>query len=66
MSLGGGGAFVGGDRGLVDTGLTWETWKVGWTRREEGSLRRTAQGFTRDSISKGPTKRGGEFPGVNL
>ena len=39
----GGGA--GRDNGLVETGLTWETWKVGCTRREGGSRRRTAQGL---------------------
>ena len=65
MTLGGGGGGAGGDNGLVETGLSWETWKVGWTRRDGGSRRRTAQGLMTDSTSKGPMNRGeilGEIP----
>ena len=64
MTLGGGGGGAGGDSGLVETGLTWETWKVGCTRRDGGSLRRTAQGLTTVSISKGPIKRGESLGGT--
>ena len=65
MTLGGGGGGAGGESGLVETGLTWETWKVGCTRRDGGSLRRTAQGFMIVSIS-GTNKTGGEFGGSSL
>ena len=52
-----------GDNGLVETGLIWETWKVGSTRRDGGSRRRTAQGLIILSISKGPMKRGESLGG---
>ena len=58
MTLGGGGGRTGGDNGLVKKGLTWETWKVGCTRRDGGSLSCTAQGLMIVSISNGPMKRG--------
>ena len=45
MTLGGGGGRTVGDNGLVEMGLTWETWKVGCTRRDGGSFNCTAQGL---------------------
>ena len=37
LTLGGGGGGMVGDNGLVETGLTWETWMVGCTQRDGGS-----------------------------
>ena len=54
-----------GDNGLVETGLTWETWKFGCTQRDGGSFSCTAQGLMILSISNGPMKRG-EFGGNPL
>ena len=53
-----------GNNGLVETGLTWETWKVGCTRRDGGSFSRTAQGLMILSISNGPMKRGESLGGT--
>ena len=64
MSLGGGGDGTVGDNGLVETGLTWETWKVGCTRRDGGSLSHTAQGLMILSILNGPVKRGESLGGT--
>ena len=46
---------------LVETGLIWETWKVGWIQREGGKLSRTAVGLMIAWISNGPMKRGESF-----
>ena len=49
----------GGDKGLVETGFNWETWKVGWTSTLEGHLSLTTVGFLTES--KRAQKSGGEF-----
>ena len=54
-----------GDNRLVETGLIWETWKVGCTRRDGGSRRRTARvDYPLDL--EGPDETGGEFGGGPL
>ena len=52
---------AGGDKVLVATGFTWETWNTGWILREGGSRRRRAEGLITLTISYGPTKRGASF-----
>jgi len=54
-SCGGGGAGDAGISGLEGTGLIFERWKTGCTRREEGRLSHTVAGFRTWSILKGPT-----------
>ena len=50
-----------GARALSWTGLILETWNVGWTRIDLGSLSLTAAGLMILTTSKGPMKRGASF-----
>ena len=50
-----------GTRALSRTGLILETWNVGWTCMDLGSLSLTAAGLMILIISKGPMKRGASF-----
>lgn len=54
MSRGGGGEAIGDFRALVETGLSWDTWKTGCILIEEGSTSRTADGFIILSTVNGP------------
>ena len=49
---------MGGTRGLCWTGLTLETWNVGWILVDRGSRRRTASGLMMRAMGKGPTNLG--------
>lgn len=57
MTWVGRGGSAGGLRGLVDMGLSRETWKVEWLFRESRSLSLTADGLIISSISKVPIYR---------
>lgn len=66
MSLGGGGAMVGGCSGLSVTGFIWETWNDGWTFIVDGSFSRTAVGLIILMMGKGPMNLGASFLGVSF
>lgn len=42
------------NRGLLDTGLSWKTWKVRWTCMDLGNFSLIAEGLMMCSISYGP------------
>ena len=54
----GGGAGGSGTRGQDMTGLTRETWKVGWILRERGRRRTTAARLMTRMMGKGPMNFG--------
>ncbi len=58
MRRGGGGGGATGTSGLSRTGLTLDTWKVGCTLMDRGSLSLTATGLMTFSMAKGPTNLG--------
>ena len=55
---GGGEGGAAGTSWLSLTGLTLDTWNVGCTRIDRGSLSRTATGLMTFSMAKGPTNLG--------
>ena len=61
MNRGGGGGVAAGTSGLSRNGLTLETWNVGWTLMDRGSLSLTATGLTTLLMTKGPTNLGANF-----
>src|SRR4029434_1204098 len=58
MILRGGGGLVGGTNGLSKAGLIRDTWKVGCTLIDLGSLSRTAAGLMILETGDGPMNRG--------
>lgn len=54
MRWGGGGGWDGGDREQEETGLSYESWKVGWILMDSGRVKRTADGLNTQSMVKGP------------
>ena len=57
---------MGGARVLSWTGLTLETWNVGWILMDPGSRRRTASGLMTRGMGKGPTNLGASLRLSNL
>lgn len=55
---------MGGFRGLYETGLTCETWKVGWILIEDGTCDQTANGLMILAMGKGQMNLGASFIGV--
>ena len=47
--------------GLSLTGLTLETWKMGWILMDHGRRRQTAAGLMTLEMGNGPTNRGANF-----
>lgn len=62
---GGGGGSLGGQSSLLWTGLSCETWKLGWILREEGSLKRTTDGHDFGDLEWTKVTRS-QLPGISL
>lgn len=61
MTQRGGGGGTANDRGLSWTDFTLDTWKVGWTRTERGSLSLTAVRLMIFWMGSGPRNLGASF-----
>lgn len=62
----GGGSLTAGDSPDSFTGLSWETWKVGWTFMAAGSLRWMAAAFTIRLNLEWPHEHRGQLPQLDL